>query len=347
MPLESGHEAAPLEGEELERQEKDYVGFNHGIARFTPGNWFLPTAFTQFANKIYNFEWQPNDVLVMGYPRSGTVWLQEVIWTMRCNPDLDNPMAVLPILGRTPYVDMDMLMDGKKMPAITPENPMVKAFMQLCPGGNPADGVCVQIAAATPGLRTIKCHLPLSLLHPKTLTKAKAVYVARNCRDVLVSIHHHCRLLPTFGYKGSLEEFLPYFMDDEVVYGPYWLHIKEAWEKKGDPNLHFVFYEDFQKDVKAEVKKLNEFLGTGLTEEQMDKVIKHTSFEEMKKRDNVIGPKSSENPMMDPKVVEEHGGFFRKGEVGDWKSKLSAETVEKLDKWIQEKLSDVPFKYTV
>ncbi|KAK7081668.1 hypothetical protein SK128_014856 [Halocaridina rubra] len=105
MPLESGHDVVPLEGEELARQEKNFVGFTHGIARLTPGNWFLPMAYAQVADKIFNFKWLPTDVLVMGYPRCGTAWIQEIVWTMRNNPDIDHPMAVLPILGRVPYIE--------------------------------------------------------------------------------------------------------------------------------------------------------------------------------------------------------------------------------------------------
>lgn len=56
MPLLSGHEAVPLGQEELAQQEEHFVGFTHGLVRLTPGSWFLPAAFTNFADKIYNFQ---------------------------------------------------------------------------------------------------------------------------------------------------------------------------------------------------------------------------------------------------------------------------------------------------
>lgn len=56
------------------------------------------------------------------------------------------------------------------------------------------------------------------------------------------------------------------------MFCPYWPHLKEAWNRRHHPNLNFVFYENLKKDTMAEVVKLNEFLGTKLTEEQLKNV---------------------------------------------------------------------------
>lgn len=47
------------------------------------------------------------------------------------------------------------------------------SFQRLCPDADPKDGVYLQIAAATPEPRTIKTHLPFSLLHPSLLDTTK------------------------------------------------------------------------------------------------------------------------------------------------------------------------------
>lgn len=57
-----------------------------------------------------------------------------------------------------------------------------------------------------------------------------------------------------------------------ALYGPYWLHLKEAWEQRDNPNLHFMFYEDFKQNNAEELKRLDKFLGTKLTQEQLEKV---------------------------------------------------------------------------
>lgn len=47
----------------------------------------------------------------------------------------------------------------------------------------------------------------------------------------------------------------------------------------------------------------------------LPQLIRHTSFAEMQARDNVMGVKAAENPVMNQGVVKEDGGFFRKGEA--------------------------------
>lgn len=56
MSLASGHELVPLEGKELERQERDWRGYTEGMVRLTPGRWLFPATFKDFADKYYNFE---------------------------------------------------------------------------------------------------------------------------------------------------------------------------------------------------------------------------------------------------------------------------------------------------
>ena len=54
---------------------------------------------------------------------------------------------------------------------------------------------------------------------------------------------------------------------------PYWTHVKEAWSRKDDKNLHIVSYELLKKNSKEEYRKLNSFLKTNLSDEQLDKVL--------------------------------------------------------------------------
>ena len=66
--------------------------------------------------------------------------------------------------------------------------------------------------------------------------------------------------------------FVKYFLLYKVLYSPYWPHIRMAWEKQSHPNLHFIFFEDMKADINEELRRLNEFLGCGLTQQQLDKV---------------------------------------------------------------------------
>ncbi|KAG0721579.1 Sulfotransferase 1C4 [Chionoecetes opilio] len=105
MSLASGHEVKRLEGEELQRQEKDFQGYTEGMIRLMPGRWLFPSTFEQFADRYYKFEMKASDVAILTYPKCGTTWLQEIVWTMRNNPNLDNPMAALPINAKVPFLE--------------------------------------------------------------------------------------------------------------------------------------------------------------------------------------------------------------------------------------------------
>ena len=57
-----------------------------------------------------------------------------------------------------------------------------------------------------------------------------------------------------------------------VLYGHYDVHLKEAMQKKSHPNMHLVRYEDMKADPLKEYKRLDVFLGTKCTQEQLEKV---------------------------------------------------------------------------
>nr|XP_045610097.1 sulfotransferase 1C4-like [Procambarus clarkii] len=342
--LASGHTVEVLEGEELEHQERDFQGYTNGLIRLNPGRWLYPADYTKFADSLFKFKFRESDVVVMTWPKCGTTWMQEIIWTMKNNPDLDHPLASQPLFARSPFINFDMFTLSKNVPPIDDGNPLLEAFKVKCPGKDPKDGIMLQMAETIPDPRTIKTHLPFSLLTPDLLDTAKVVYVARSPKDVVVSCFHHCRLILLQGFTGSLDQFVQYFLDDNLVFGPYWLHMKEAWEKRDHPNMHFVYFEDVKTNTMLELRKLNKFLNTNLTEEQLQKVAHYTSFSEMKSREK----NSVFNSFYNKQVLSSDGSLFRKGEVGDGQKCLSPEQQAKVDQWTKKHTEDfgAAFRYS-
>ncbi|XP_068223840.1 sulfotransferase 1C4-like [Palaemon carinicauda] len=347
MKFASGHEGSLLAGAEIEKQRKDFEGYKD-LVRLTPGRWLFPSAYTQYADKIYNFEHKSSDVVIMTYPKCGTTWTQEIIWTMRNNPDLNNPKDQIPLMVRAPFIEADMLVSGEQTEEDFAKNPVSQFFLKTCPDKNWRDGVYLQLSETSEEPRTIKTHLPFSLLSPSLLDTCKVVYVARNPKDVIVSYLHHSRIIKMHGYVGTFEDFVQYFVDDDLLYGPYGSHMKEAWERRDHPNLYMMFYEDMKADPYKAFKQLDVFLGTELTETQLQNIVKYTSFGEMKTRGEKQFPgDSSEHFNVD--IMKKDGGFFRKGQSGDWKNKFTPESEAKVDEWIRENMTSfgVNFKYSI
>ncbi|XP_071551216.1 uncharacterized protein [Panulirus ornatus] len=215
MELASGHTAVPLEGEELTEQEQVWRGMTHPLVRLIPGRWLYPTHFTHFADRMYNFKFKPSDTVVMTWPKCGTTWMQEIVWTMRNNQDLSHPDAEKAINIRVPFMECDMFLAIYPVPKPEMKPTTIKEFERLCPGKDLADGVFLQVTEALPEPRTIKTHLPISLFAPSLLDTAKVVYVARQPQDVVVSYHHHSRLFKSMSYEGTFDQFLQFFLNDD------------------------------------------------------------------------------------------------------------------------------------
>jgi len=170
------------------------------------------------------------------------------------------------------------------------------------------------------------------------LTKgAKIIYVARNPKDQCVSYYHHRVLFE--GYKGTINDFVDEYVQDLSFYSPYWTHVKEFWNQRNEPNVHFITYEDMKKDLPSIVRATAKFLGKSLTEVQLEKLVGHLSFESMKKNAAVNYDAVTDY------LTNLHGQarkthFVRKGKLGSWKEELSPESIQKLDDWIAKNKVD-------
>ncbi|KAG7159980.1 Sulfotransferase 1C2-like [Homarus americanus] len=212
-----------------------------------------------------------------------------------------------------------------------PGHPDVEMLNKVCPGARVEDGVQVQLAAAFKGRRILGWHLALDLLGPHLLNTCKVVYVARNPKDVCVSIYHF--FTNKKSYEGNLEDCARFLLED----GGYWEHISQAWRLKDHHNLHFMFYEDMKDDLLGQLRKLNDFLKLDLSEQKLKTVMERTSFDNMKATNNLELAKANKGP----------GSHFRRGVAGDWKNAFTSDQNKRMDAWIKEKSQgmDIKFKY--
>lgn len=162
----------------------------------------------------------------------------------------------------------------------------------------------------------------------------QVVYVSRNPKDMAVSYFTFFKALKVYPISATLEATVKALMAGQTVFSPYWPHVKQAWQKRHHPNLHFVFYEDMKKDIMLEMRKINEFLGTNMSEERLEAIAQYTSFSAMKSRGDPLKDDIFE------KENENEVKFFRKGKMGDWKNHFTPEQTKEMDEWIKKNVAD-------
>lgn len=131
-----------------------------------------------------------------------------------------------------------------------------------------------------------------------------------------------------------------------VTFGTFWKNVLSFWEHRDQPNICFIKYEDMRKDLEGIIRKVARFLEKELTNEQVDKLKNHLSFESMKNNRSVNYEGLVElNSKF--KLVDGEGSFMRSGSVGGYKQVMSPELIEKFDKWELENTKGTGFSFDV
>nr|CAD7402045.1 unnamed protein product [Timema poppensis] len=196
----------------------------------------------------------------------------------------------------------------------------------------------ITLASKMKSPRILKTHLPVQMLPKEVWTKKpKIIYVSRNPKDAAVSYYHHHRLWN--GYVGSFEEFMEAFLEDALVYSPFWDHVLDYWEKRDEHNVLFNSYEGMKKNLKSVILKTCKFLGKSYTNDEVESLSDHLSFNSMKDNPSVnleffTKQEIERNNMEETKDLK----FIRQGETGGWKKVMSLELAARFDAWTAEKL---------
>jgi len=326
-----GFKIRPVTGRKAELQK--LFGINKDNVEVEPRGWTLHNAYLAYHKDVKEFQFEESDVLVMTYPKSGTTWTQETVYTMVKNPNLDNPEAMTTLALRSPMIENDMVVDH--MPRA---KSIVAMFSKAYPGFDTNHGMLMHVARMAPHPRVLKTHLSFDHLSP-TVRKAKVVYVIRDPRDTCISYYHHSLLFKNIDFKGTFEQFMEAFMENATWFS-YWLTVGDAWKRRNDPNVHIVFYERMKKSPNEEIKKLNDFLGTNLSDEQLGKIAHYVSFEEMKKRDSHVCPAEDLSTFVNVERAKQGSSFFRKGVHGAWRDALTEEQKDRFAAWISANCPD-------
>ncbi|XP_018028232.1 sulfotransferase 1A1 [Hyalella azteca] len=314
---------------------KDFPGTEGSrLFRINPCGTIVYEGLKCIDKEVYDFKFRSDDVLVMSYPKCGSTWTQEIIWTMMYNPNLDHPDPNEPLLSRSPVIESDMsiiLELKEKGVDHFVDGPMFSHFRRRCPKLDSNRGIHLQMADSYEDRRILKTHLPFSCYRKGLIEKCKVILCVRHPKDVVLSYQHHCKLLANHKFNGTQDTFINYFVKGLLIWGSQANLLKEAFEYKDHHNLHIMFYEDMKKDIDGELHKLNKFLELNLDSQQLKNVQKQTAFKKMQEADPY---KMMSCKIADQEVAERDGPFIRQGEAGAWKGKLTPEQEKILDDYI-------------
>ncbi|XP_066452036.1 sulfotransferase 6B1-like isoform X2 [Eleutherodactylus coqui] len=148
--------------------------------------------------------------------------------------------------------------------------------------------------------------------------KYEILIIMRNPKDAAVSYYHFTNNLPVLPTYSSWDLFFKDFISGDVLFGSYFdYHL--GWDRHiDDGNILVLTFEDMKADLPAELKKINDFYGLNLTDEQILQIEEKTIFKSMKEKSSNTHGKLAD-------------AFFRKGEIGDWKSLFTEEQSKEVD----------------
>uniref|UniRef100_A0A3P9LCR3 Sulfotransferase n=1 Tax=Oryzias latipes TaxID=8090 RepID=A0A3P9LCR3_ORYLA len=263
---------------------------------------FLPTVGHTKESLEYakNFSVKDSDVFVVTYPKSGTIWMQEILPLVLSGGDL-TPIQSTVNWDRVPWLELTRF--AKIVEKMTSPRAMVS-------------------------------HLSYNLM-PSSFhsSKAKVIYVMRNPKDVAVSSFYFHQMATFLEDPGTFDEFLDKFLEGRDFFGKWTDHVS-SWKlaKLGDRIL-FLTYEEMVQDLGAAIRRISDFLCLDLSEDVIQKIAEHCTFKSMK-----ANTMSNFSLVSKEYLDIDKSPFLRKGVAGDWKNHFNSEQEARFTSVIQKEL---------
>lgn len=264
-----------------------------------------------------HYQPRPGDVVITTPYKSGTTWMQRIVGSLLLWPESPTTGA----RGRSPWIDARF--HGPIEPII-------------------------ELLEAQQHRRYIKSHLAADGM--PTWDEVSYIVVGRDPRDVFMSLWNH--------YSGHTDAFYDMINDSDrpgdpfprppddprelwqqwATRGwfpwepdgwPYWSHshhVATWWERRNEPNVLFVHFNDLLADLDQEMRGVAEFLGVSIDEEAWPRLVEEATFQSMKEEARRLD-------------IERDGGasiiwrdgtdtFFHKGTNGRWRGVLTDADLE-------------------
>lgn len=243
------------------------------------------------------FEPRPTDVLIVTAPKAGTTWMQQIIHQLRSGGDGD-------------FATIDSVVPWLEFPRRNLE--LHKLLEQY---------------AAIPDPRAFKTHCTFEQT-PGGVSVARIVLSSRDPRDCCISFYHHL-LGMTDAARADFGIELPASFEEHVerwlAAGAWYRNVQSWWPYHEHPNLLWLRYEDMKADLGAAIERVRHFLGWPLDEASRPRVLEYCSFAWMKANDHKFAHHADTD-----QAIFKPGAFIRKGEVGDYRTLMTAAQGERI-----------------
>lgn len=270
-----------------------------------------------------DFPRRSGDIVISTRTKHGTTWTQMICALLVFGtPELPGPIADL-----SPWLDWTT-------------RPKAEVFADL---------------AAQDHRRFIKTHTPLAGL-PLDAEVAYLV-VARHPLDAAVSLYHQRSNIDRVRWaeltgneppdpnapQPTLHDSLVAWIDlDLDQYGSLDFlngvvhHYADAWARRAEPNVVLVHYDDLQRDLDGEMRRLADRLGIAVDEAVWPDLVAAARFDAMQERSDEVVP--------DRRVLKSSRAFFRSGRTGGHLDVLSAEELAHYDERITALVPDAELR---
>lgn len=268
------------------------------------------------------FPFRAGDIVISTRSKSGTTWMQMICALLIFQtPDLPAPLREL-----SPWLDWLV---------------------------NDRDEVWARLDAQT-HRRFIKTHTPLDgiPLHPEVTY----IVVARHPLDAAVSLYHQGanldrkRMRELSGQPEPTEPPAPrlplhdWLVDwierdiraegDMDSLPGFMHHLSDAWERRNDPNVLLVHYDDLQADLDGQMRMIAARLDILIDDTVWPTLVKAATFDEMQSRADHLTPDVGG-------IFRDRSRFFRLGRSADGPAVLSASERDSYASRASAKASDI------
>lgn len=220
-----------------------------------------------FDSTIWNdFSFRDDDIVIATYAKCGTTWTQQIVGQLIFNGDPRLDVAEI-----SPWLDLRV----------------------------PEKSIKLRALDAQTHRRFLKSHLPVDAL--VFCPRVKYLYVARDGRDVVWSMHHHHRtandqwyraLNDTPGLVGSKIEpplldirsyFLEWLRNDGHPFWPFWQNVRSWWRVRHLPNVLLLHFQELKNDLPGSMRRIAQFLEIEINDNRWPYILEYCSFAHMKK----------------------------------------------------------------